>query len=404
VTASVVGAVALQTSFSIRDPVLTIAELLALALLAGALAGLVALGYRWYARERVPTGLPVLAGLSGVALYRGTSTALGQVIVGAGPSVDPLSIETALVNVVTFVAAGLVAVGAARAGDRLGVDLFASTGGRSVEGEVSRLVEAVGRVVAVELPEEIDDVVGYDPVPAETTEKLEGRTFLFPKKLTVADLEARLASRLRSDYGVGHVDVDLAADGSVEYLAVGARVAGIGPTLPPDTVAVAVHADPAFAASAGDVVQVWSTTPRDRVTTGEIRGVTGDVVTLAVDAADAQRLDPSARYRLVTLPVESRGDREFASLLRSADETMAVVTLSEGSPLLGRTVGSLDVAVVAVRAGGAVDPLPDWDRVLAAGESLYAIGTPAALRRVDAAATDAGAAPTATSGADAGPQ
>lgn len=370
-----------------RLAILAASEVVALAVLAAALAGVVALGYRWYARERVQTGLPVLVGLGGVAVYRGTTTALGQVINGTPGGTDPLSPETALFNIAVFAVAGLAAVGGVRVGDRLGTDLFAAAGARELDGEVSRVVEAVGRVIAVELPEEIEDIVGYDPVAGETKKTLAGRTFLFPKRLTVGELEERLRTRLKADYDVGHVDADLASDGSVEYLALGARAAGIGPTLPPETAAVAVRADPAFAASAGDVVQVWTTDPAERVATAELRGVAGDVVTLAVDAAETGKLDADTEYRLVTLPVESRPDREFASLLRAAEETMSLVGIEAGSEIDGQPVGALDVAVIAVRtADGDVEAIPERSRILAPGDAVYAVARPDALRKLERAA------------------
>jgi hypothetical protein len=377
----------LQVASVFDDPTLAVSQLVGMAILAGLLSGTVALGFRWYTRERVQTGLPVLFGLSGVAAYLNTRTALGQVISGTGP--DPLSTTAALFNVTAFLVAGATAVGAIRVGDRLGNDLFVAAGARNVDGEISRVVEAVGRVLAVDMPEEIDDIVGYDPVPEETKDQLAGHTFLFPKRLTVAELETRLRTRLKSDYGVGHVDVDLADDGSVEYLALGARAAGIGPTLPPETAAVAIRADPAFAASAGDIVQVWTTDPTERVTTAELRGVSGDVVTLAVDAADAPLLDADTEYRLVTLPVEPRADREFASLLRAAPETMSVVAVHEGSSLIGRPIQSLGVTVVAIRTGGGIEAIPTRDRTVRAGDDLYAIAKPEDLRKLDAEAVSA---------------
>lgn len=237
---------------------------------------------------------------------------------------------------------------------------------------------------------------GYDTVPPETKEKFASETLVFPRRLTVEDLQQRVEERIKSDYGVGYVDADLDETGSVSYLAVGSRQAGIGPTLPPETVAVAVHADPAFAASTGDVVQVYRPTPEGakRVTGAEVRGVTDDVVTLAVDAAEADGLDDETRYRLVTMPVEPRIDREFASLLRAADETMGAVTVTEGGSLVGVPIGALDVAVVAVRpTDGPVEAIPSRDRTLAPGETVFAVASPAQLRRLEAAASGGTAKP-----------
>nr|WP_305794583.1 TrkA C-terminal domain-containing protein [Halomarina rubra] len=232
------------------------------------------------------------------------------------------------------------------------------------------------------LPDTVDDIPDHDPVAPETRARLEGASFGFPRGLTVEELRSRLVDRLRDDYEVGHVDVDLAPDGTVEYLALGGRAAGIGPTLPPGHAAVAVRADPATGASAGDLVQVWD--PPERVVTGELRGVSEDVATLALDDADAAAVDGETSYRLVTLPAEARVDREFAALFRAAEETLAVVTVSEGSPLVGQSVGTLAATVVAVRrADGGVTTLPEPATTVAGGETLYAVGRPDALRRLE---------------------
>jgi hypothetical protein len=376
------------------------AELLGLALLAGVLAAAVAFVYRWSARERVPEGLAILVGLSAVAVYLNTTRALGQVIGTVG---EPFDETVAIFSIVTV----LVSLGAARAGtnvgDSAGTDVFESTTDR-VDSDVGRLVQAVGRITRVELPAEIDDIVGYDPIPEETKDQLAGKDFVFPRRLTVAELRDRLVTRLKADYAVGHVDIEVATDGHVEHLALGSRAAGIGPTLPPETSAVALRADPAFAASAGDIVQVWETTPPRRVLTAELRATADDVVTLAVDAADTRKLDDTTEYKLVTLPVEARPDREFTSLLRAADETMAAVTVAEGSGLVGQPVGGLAVTVVAVRPpDGPVEPLPDGDRRVAAGETLYLVATPETIRRVDGAASTpatAGAEPSPAAGSE----
>ncbi|WP_340100964.1 potassium transporter TrkA [Salinibaculum salinum] len=361
-----------------------IAQLSGLAIFAGTLAAIAAFVYRWYVREEIPRGLALLVGLSGVAVYLNTTTALGQVI---GGSSAPTEIEVALFNIVAFLAGAGGATLGHRAGDWFGTELFLDEGLDDRESDVGRLVQSVGRAISVELPADIDDVVGYDPIPAETKETLAGKTFMFPRRLTVDELRDRLVTRLKTDYGVGHVDIELAADGTVEYLALGSRAAGIGPTLPPATNAVAIRADPAFAASAGDLVQVWETDPMRRVLTAELRGVAEDTVTIAIDAADTQKIDPTTEYRLVTLPVEDRPDREFASLLRAADETFSSVTVEAGSPLHGLPIGALDLLVVAVKPD-AEKPraLADPSTVLAPGDVVFAIARPDALRRLEVAA------------------
>ncbi|WP_417935957.1 TrkA C-terminal domain-containing protein [Haloarcula saliterrae] len=375
---------ALQGGSTATTPLQVAAQVLVIGIGAATAAGLVALGYRWYVRERVPTGLGVLFGLSVVAVSLIPTGALGQVILGDDAV---LGSQYVLRNLAAFALGALGSSVGIRVGDAVGTDLFAATGGRTVNADVSDIVQTVGRVTSVRLPSDIDDIVGYDPMPDKTKEGLAGKRFLFPRRLTKTELRERLVTRLKTDYGVGHVDVELDDDGDVTYIGVGSRAAGIGPTLPPATNAVAVRADPANATSAGDLVQVWDTDPFERVVTGELRGVADDVVTVAIDAADTPRLDPSEEYKLVTLPVQDRPDREFASLLRAADETMGTVTVPAGSELVGTPVGELGVTVAAItRPDGPPEPIPSRDRPLAAGDVVYAIATPEALRRVEAAA------------------
>jgi hypothetical protein len=378
------------------------AQLVGLGGLAGGVAAVVAVAYRWYVRERVPRGLALLFGLAAVAVYLNTTTALGQAIAGSG---DAATVRAALFNIVAFGSGTGGALLGRRAGDRFAVEVV--TGGEeAVDGGVGRLVRTVGRAIRVDLPEDVGDVVGYDPVPRETKKQLAGKTFVFPRGLTVTQLRDRLVERLKTDYAVGHVDIEVTEAGTVEYLAVGARAAGVGPTLPPATRAVAVRADPALAASAGDTVQVWEPDPMERVLTAELRGTSGDVATLAVDAADAPKLDPDTSYRLVTLPTDDRPDREFVSLLRAARETFSSVTVAADSPLGGLPVGALSLVVVAVEPseGGTVT-LPERDHTLAAGDTLFAIASPETLRRLERAADPgpgAGPGRGAEPGSDAG--
>lgn len=372
----------LQTGLDTGDLFQLTAGLAGLGIAAATAAGLVALAHRWYVRERVPTGLAVLFGLTVVTLYLGTTGALGAVISGQDAVLEASEVLPNLSAVAVGAIGSLLGI---RAGDAVGTDLFAAAGGHAVDRDMSDIVQSVGRVTSVRLPSDIDDIVGYDPMPDATKEQLADRRFLFPRRLHRAELRERLVARLKTDYGVGHVDVELADDGTVEYIAVGSRAAGIGPTLPPATNAVAVRADPAHAASAGDLVQVWEGDPLKRVLTGELRGVAGDVVTVAIDASDTPKLNPATEYKLVTLPVQDRPDREFASLLRAAAETMGTVRVTAGSELAGMAVGDLRVSVAAItREDEPPEAIPARDRVLAADDVIYAIARPDALRQTEA--------------------
>jgi hypothetical protein len=378
---------ALQVSVPAVEPSLlrTLTRLLALGVGAALVSAVAALVYRWYTKLRLPLWLSILLGLSVVALTLNT----------VGVFTDLLSGETGIFSpariVFNAVALGIGAAGAPAGrlvGDRVTTDVFAVVGARELDVEVSRIVRSVGRITDVTLPEDADDIAdmeGYDPVSPSTKATLAGKTLIFPRRLTIAELEGRLVTRLEDDYDVGHVDVELTADGTVVYLALGSRVTGIGPTLAPGTVAVAVRADPANAASPGDRVQVWRTGAEpERLLTAELRAHVDDVATLAVAEEEATKLGAGETYRLVTLPAEPQAEREFASLLRAADETMYAVRVAEGSDLVGTAVKGLDATVVAVEgADGSVDALPD-DRTLAAGDAVYVVSRPETYRRLDA--------------------
>lgn len=368
------------------DLVTSAAQIIGLAGLSGAAAILAALIYRWYTHAAAPEGLAVLTGVGVIAVYLNTTTVLGQVIGGTGH----LTIDTAIVNTATFAVAAVAALGGRYVGDRLARELTNLSDVDRIESDVSQIVRAVGRVIQVTIPakEEIEDIEGYDPVPDATKETLAGKTLVFPRRLTIAELRSRLITRLKEDYGVGHVGIEVTDDGEIEYLALGSRASGIGPTLGPGTAATAIRADPAFAASSGDIVQLWRTDSEpERVATAELRASVGDIVTVALDAEDAKALSSANRYRLATLPAEPRPDREFASLLRAADETMGVLVIPDDSGLIGQHLGDLDITVIGVLpAAGPVEAIPKRDYVLAPGDTVYAIARPEALRRLEATA------------------
>ncbi|QOS12205.1 TrkA-C domain protein [Haloferax gibbonsii] len=437
------SATAGQVSIPPVDDSLVLQILRFVGLVVGAfvVSAIASLLYRWYTREIIPRALSVLFGGAVVALYLNTIGLFGAFTTGTETEVFQL--DTVLFNTASLLGGALIAPVGRVAGDRLTTDVFAVAGAKELDADVSRLVRTVGRVTSVTLPEDIADIEGYDPVGEAVKTQLSGKTLLFPRRLSEAELRDRLATRIKDDHGVGHVDVEFEAGGNeVSYLALGSRAAGLGPTLAPGTVAVAIRGDPGSGAAAGDPVQVWSvpkpatddenapsgdavagatdaTEPAQsaeptaetppggsgslsdggtdapaapaaptRVAFGELRGVADDVATVALDEEDADRLTSGEQYRLVTLPADPHVDREFASLLRNADETMAVTTVAPGADLDGLAVSDVDTTVVAIRsANRPVDAIPGRGRELAAGDTLYVVGRPEVLRKVERRAT-----------------
>ncbi|MFB6218963.1 MAG: potassium transporter TrkA, partial [Halobacteriaceae archaeon] len=198
----------------------SLARVVGMGLLAFALAGVVSLGYRTYLDDRIPLYVPLIVGVGAVGLWMNTASAI-VAFVESSTAESPLVLEAVETNTAAIVAAVDGAVAGARVGDRLAPNLRALTGATAVETEVSRIVRTVGRFIAVKLrkAKNIEDIEGYEPVDDETKVALGGTELLFPRGLTVAELRRRFVARLREDYGVGYVDVELTEEVNVAYLA-----------------------------------------------------------------------------------------------------------------------------------------------------------------------------------------
>ena len=358
----------------------TVLHVLGLLALAGLTTAIAAFLYRVRVRRPLPDGATLILGLGSVALYLNTRSLFVQFVQGG---VTAPTVGEALLNLGVFAATVVVSLGGRRAGDRLGRSDRLSWGWFSRD--LSPIVRAGGRHISVTLPQDIADLDGYEPVPAETKTALAGRTLDFPRGLTVEELESQLTARLTEKFEVGFVDVDLDSDGSVAYLGLAARPVGLGHTLSAGEAAVALRADPPFSGTAGDTVQIWTAGEAPtRVGTAEFRARAEDVVTVAADRELAAAIDPQTAYRLVTLPAGPRADREFAAMVRRQAETMRTFVVTADSPLVGSSVGALAVTTLAIRdREGEVTPIPDRNVALSAGDVLYLLGRPETLRQLE---------------------
>jgi hypothetical protein len=104
-------------------------------------------------------------------------------------------------------------------------------------------------------------------------------------------------------------------------------------------------------------------------------------VTVAVDIGQASTLLGSTVDRL---SIQSRGTRreyELLSLLRRAGNRIRKVTLREGAPVAGTTIGdaalrdAYGVTVLAVRHEGRWQFAPRGSQPLAAGDDLFVVGS-----------------------------
>ena len=197
--------------------VVRLGQILGLGVLACLIATIAAFAFRWYAHEKLPEGVAILLGLSAIALVLNTTAALGLALSG-----DAQAIEGEAVFTLSALAVGVATADIGRRlGDMLGERVAdASKLPTRLDRDVGQFVKAKGRVIRVTLPNTVDDIDGYDPVHPETKAAIAGETLLFPSRITQTELHARIVDRLKTDYGAGHVDLDIDQQGAVSYLAV----------------------------------------------------------------------------------------------------------------------------------------------------------------------------------------
>lgn len=355
-----------------------IGQVLGLALLAALGAAIAAWFYRSRFQAKLPEAAGLIIGLGLVAIVLNTRVLFVQFV---GDEGAPLALADALGDLMIFGVAAMATFAGHSTGDRIGQSARLTIPG--MQPSLTPIVRATGRYITVTLPEEIHDIEGYDPVSSDVKERLAGVELTFPRGLTVEALQTQVTDRLTEKHDIGYVDVELNSDGTVTYLAVGDRPAGLGPTLPPGMAAVAVRGDPAFSASPGDTIELWDPDGPTAVGTAELRATVGDVTTIACDAGLCDQLDPQTSYRLVTLSGDSQPDREFAANLRHSLETMGVLDVDADSVVTGIAIGGLDVMVIAIQRSDQVLTIPDPKEVITAGDRLFVLGRPDHLRTLE---------------------
>lgn len=453
---------------------IAIVGVFAMGFVAFALGGVIGFLHRSYAQSRVPFYAPIIVGLGAVGLWLNTASSLIMFVSGVGEDVaEPVVLANIELNMLTALVGGTTAYVGGRMGDRLAPTLQLVTNSRPARSDMSTVVKSAGRVIRVSIPEKIGTIDGHDPITDETKTQIAGQEWIFPRGLTVHELRERMITRLREDYHVGYVDLELNGEGVITYLALGRRVAGIGPTLPPRHVAIAITANPPPAASPGDLVEVWQlpeedtneTSPEEsaevdqeteetlpavlrdhperwyrpdskrfafavrtpdggrryrrtaadaasllvalydgdtsdgdadaaipvearQITRGELRARAGDVATVMIEENKVEAIDQSREYRLVTIPASRHPEKEFASLLRAANESMETVSVETGSDLVSLPLGAIKPIVVSIQSSDDdIETLPKRTRRCQAGDTLYAVGRPDQLRKLVIAGT-----------------
>ncbi|SFR30807.1 potassium channel family protein [Halorubrum sodomense] len=323
-------------------------------------------------------------------------------------------------------------------GDRLGATVpkrisLKQLRDRTLSTDVIELVGGRGRV-SVEVTGEVNDMEGYPSLPADTRRAIVDGDWTFPADLPLAELEARLAERLRTELDLA--DVAVRIDEQARATVSAAPPAGaLSKWVPDGKRAVSVSALVPTGIARGDVVRVITpdadvegavlaarssgkpepgaaATPEPAPTAGDdpdadddLRADGGEAavssppaataptttggegrVTLAVDRSEATALLGVDRGRVLVLSRGTRREYELTALLRRAGKRFRKVSVVAGGPLDGHTIGeaevreAYDVAVLAARHESWTIA-PSGSQSLSAGDALFVVGSRDALDR-----------------------
>ncbi|RQH01299.1 TrkA C-terminal domain-containing protein [Natrarchaeobius oligotrophus] len=350
-----------------------------LGLLAGVTACVVAFGYRRFSTRPAPRGVGVLAGVAVVGLW------FTAIAIQRTTGID----EPSLVYHATFVFAAFVCGtiagdGGRRIGDALACHVFRSDE-PVTRGGVASSPRSTRPFIEIRLPDTIDDCTGYSTVDESIKRTLAGQCVLLPHRLSTDEIESRLQRRLTRDCGVEYADVTFDSSGGVQRLCVGCRRTGIGPTLPPETIAVGVRTASPLHASVGDSVEVWDAEDEANrlVATGVLRAVSGTVATITTDSDAAVAFDVESRYRVVTRASVRSDVYGLVSTLGDVDETVTTHDVTANGPLEAEFVDWLPGTVLVLVRGDDVVPLPASNVSLEAGDVVYVLGTPSESSRLE---------------------
>ncbi len=374
-------------------------------------AGTLGFAFKYVTGVTIPGLGVVVLGLA-IAGVNGGLLALNDPAVRSAANAPTLVVAILVVLMLTLYAHARGDALGARLPRRLNLRKLAD---RTLSADVIEIVDA-RRQVRVRVTGEVSDVEGYPGLPADLRAALRAVTYSFPADLPVADLERRAAERLRQEFDLAEVRVEVDDRGRATVAAAppvgtvskrvesGERAVSLATLVPTGVVrgdavtvlsdgetfegrvvaarsaGVAVSAPPPADATDGDPASDPEATPTAPTTAGgEGR------VTVAVPADRAAALLERAPTQVAVRPRESSREYELVSLLRRAGNRFERVTVREDGPLDGVTIAGADVrrrhgvTVLAVRSGGEWRLGPDGGTTLSAGDDLYAAGRHDAL-------------------------
>ena len=303
-------------------------------------------------------------------------------------------------------------------GDKLGAAVprqFTLSGLRQVglSADLLERVDSYGQI-RIKPIGSVEDIEGYPPLTEETRESIRADSWKFPADLSISELETRLTEKLLEEYDLSEVSISINADGLADISAApgtaglsrrvpsGKRAASIETLLPTglaigDRVEVVLPDSPVT----GEVVSARTAGAESKSTTETepkpdggteekpARAPTTDggdgSVTVALSTDEARRL---VREEFAKIVVQSRGksrDYEALDILQGDGNQFELVTVRDGGPFDGVTIGEsairdrFGVAILAIRRRSERIVAPRGSRRLEAGDELIITGKPDAI-------------------------
>ncbi|WP_435155366.1 potassium channel family protein [Haladaptatus sp. DFWS20] len=325
---------------------------------------------------------------------------------------DPTVLESPVV-VVAVIVVMLVTQYAHAKGDSMGASFPRRIGLRNLREHrlSSDVIERVGRFgrVRVRTAGDVGDIDGYPPLPDDLRSAIRDGEWTFPADLPIGELESRLADRLRTEYDLADVSVEIDMGGKATVraappegalsrrLPANRRAVSVDTLVPTgiargdevafelgdeDVVGTVCSANTEDGEADDDTAEDGGVVPRAPTTTG------GDGrVTVAIPQAEAADFIDGNPTNLRVRSRETRSEFELVHLFRQAGKQWRKLQVRAGSGLDGMTLGNLaardtyDVAVLGIEQANGWSVAPSGTTVLTAGDELYVVGTSDSMRR-----------------------
>lgn len=273
------------------------------------------------------------------------------------------------------------------------------------------VVELIGgrNQVRITVTGEVIDMEGYPPVPDDIRAGIRDGKWTLPADLPISELETRFAERLRTEFDLADVSVNIDEQGHATVI-VAPPLSGLSKRVPQGQRAVSIDCLVPTGLARGDRVTVVadetavsgtvisaksSGAEKPRTDGGEeppepppppsqtVAGGDGRL-TVAVVQSDASTLMQATTPRVVVNARGTRTEYELLSLLRRAGKRFRKLTVGEGE-LTDVSLGEAnvrdryEVGILAVRRPNGWVLAPRGDTVIQAGDEVFAVGQTEAL-------------------------